>query len=273
MRGSIARSPLFVLGLGALLVPLLAGVTPDGDDVAESGELAPPLSVVRTWQVVAPTDGVPFAVDADNHYVLGPDEVTWNSFYDASDDPEPGEPPRGVLPFEPQEPFTIVADIAWVNCFDLETLEPISEAERADPWPYPYTLSVDGVPVEREDLLIPCTGEPVADPMASAGSTQAVMRWRFSDGLAEGTYLFELSSEPGAVTEDLLFRILVQVVPHDDADGADGADGAEPIVVPRPERVETGAGGTADSGTLTPSLVLLGAGVMIATRTYVRRTR
>jgi hypothetical protein len=201
------------------------------------------------------------AVDADNQYVLEPGELHWNDLQDG-----------GLLPVQPDEPFAIVLDVSWVPCVDPETLDPVPEAERADPWPYPYELSLDTVLMAREDLLIPCTVAVVLDPQMQESSTQAVMRWRFRDGLAEGTYVLELFDGSPEGRNDQTWQRKTVVVGSEQTDGANGADGEEPVVVPRPERVETGAGGTADGGLFASLLLLLGTGVMIGRVTYPRRT-
>jgi hypothetical protein len=377
-RGPIARTPLLVLGLAALFVTLLAGVPPDGEYVAEPGELVwkepadgevlpvlpyalftlvvtflhlgcfdevtgepiaederivaddalqlfadskaitsysdpipcavapaseetaapfflgfpqglaewstssncsnrtirtPPLSVVRTWQVVAPTDGVPIAVDAENHYVLEPGEINWDSFEDG-----------GVLPVPPDEAFTIVVDDHWISCFDWHdgVLEPVSEEVRAETWSSSGRpqLTVDGVPVVREELLIPCTGSLVADPETGSASVttpelpweyaQGVVRWRFPDGLPEGSYVFEIWNEGADGTrEDVLRRCTVRVV-----SGADETvNGEEPVVVPRPERVETGGGGAAETHPPVPALLVAVGVLAITTSELVVRRR
>jgi hypothetical protein len=201
------------------------------------------------------------AVLPDGTYELEPGELSWWEVYDLH-----GEAVQ-VLPVDPGEPFTIVVERTWVPCFGPDDGEPLPEAWRAERWDH-WSLSVDGVPIDGEGFLIPCPGEPVQE-------TQAVVRWAFPKGLAGGTYRFELLDETvGGRGDDALDACTFLVTwDRGDADGGDGADGSAPIVVPRPDRVETGAGGTADGGVPTSVLLLLGGGVAVGARTRIRGAR
>lgn len=116
-----------------------------------------------------------------------------------------------------------------------------------------------------EGFLILCPEEPVQE-------TQAITRWPFPEGLAEGIYDVELvnTGGGGALTEEFVESGTLAVGGSDAPD--DGTDGAEPVDVLPPDLIDTGAGGAADPG--PPVFVtVLALGVTLGALMLVRDTR